>query len=74
MPMNHLGFAKWTCLLAVLAGSGLALAAPEPVAAPSNYKGWKSFFLSNGLVELQVLPDLGGCIIQLSSAPRSFSG
>jgi hypothetical protein len=70
--MNHLRFAKWTCLLAVLAGSGLALAAPEPVAAPSNYKGWKSLCLGNGLVELQVLPDIGGRIIQFRLGAKEF--
>ena len=64
--MNHTRFPGWVCLFTVLAGSSLWLGAREaqPVAASSSYKGWKCLCLSNGLVELQVLPDIGGRIIQ----------
>jgi len=34
-------------------------------AKPSSYRGWKSLELSNGLVELQVVPEIGGRVIQL---------
>ncbi len=35
------------------------------VAEPSNYRGWRTLRLSNGLVELQVVPDIGGRVIQI---------
>ena len=34
------------------------------VAQPSNYRGWNTLELSNGLVKLQVAPEIGGRVIQ----------
>lgn len=34
-------------------------------AEPSNYRGWRTLKLSNGLVELQVVPEIGGRVIQI---------
>jgi hypothetical protein len=34
-------------------------------AKTSTYRGWKSLELRNGLIEVQVVPDIGGRIIQL---------
>ncbi|MHB8898204.1 MAG: hypothetical protein ACYC6Y_05615 [Thermoguttaceae bacterium] len=34
------------------------------VAEPSNYRGWRTLRLFNGLVELQVVPEIGGRVIQ----------
>jgi hypothetical protein len=34
-------------------------------AKKSHYKGWESLELNNGLVEVQVVPDIGGRVIQL---------
>ena len=72
--MKHMKFLKWACLCAVLAGSGLAWGGPQvqPGASSSSYKGWKSLCLSNGLVELQVLPDIGGRIIQFKLGGKEF--
>jgi hypothetical protein len=42
--------------------AGREAAAAE--AAAGNYRGWKTLEISNGLVQLQVAPDLGGRIIQ----------
>jgi hypothetical protein len=33
---------------------------------PSSYRGWDTLKLANGLVELQVAPDIGGRVIQLT--------
>ena len=34
-------------------------------AKPSSYRGWKTLELTNGLVEVQVVPEIGGRVIQL---------
>jgi hypothetical protein len=72
--MNDVRFPSWVCLFTVLAGSSLWLGAREtqPVAGSSSYKGWKCLCLSNGLVELQVLPDIGGRIIQFKLGGKEF--
>jgi hypothetical protein len=72
--MNHVRFPGLLCLFAGLAEGSLALGAGEaqPVAGNSTYKGWKSLCLSNGLVELQVLPDIGGRIIQFKLGGKEF--
>jgi len=41
-------------------------------AAPSQYRGWKSLALSNGLVTVQVVPQVGGRVIQLTLAGLDF--
>jgi hypothetical protein len=40
--------------------------------ARSTYHGWKSLRLSNPLIELQVLPDVGGRIIQFKLGSHEF--
>ena len=61
-------------ILVLLAVSTLNLAAKElPVlAGGSTYQGWKSQRLSNGLIELQVLPDIGGRVIQFKLGDNEF--
>ncbi len=61
-------------LFAALAGSSPLLIAQEspPLAASSSYQGWQSHRLSNGLVEVQVLPDIGGRIIQFKLGTKEF--
>ncbi len=39
-----------------------AISLPAADAGPSEYRGWKSLALSNGLVEVQVVPDIGRVI------------
>lgn len=58
----------------MLAVSTLTLAAKElPVlAGGSTYQGWKSQCLSNGFIELQVLPDIGGRVIQFKLGDNEF--
>ena len=49
--------------------------APSPAVSPaveSTYRGWKTVCLSNGMVELQVLPDIGGRIIQFKLGSKPF--
>jgi hypothetical protein len=41
-------------------------------AVQSVYRGWKTVCLSNGLIELQVLPDVGGRVIQLKLGGKEF--
>jgi len=52
----------------VLAVAALACFAPTAAQAAeakeSNYRGWKTLELNNGLIEVQVAPDIGGRIIQ----------
>ena len=38
----------------------------------SSYRGWKSRQLSNGLIELQVVPEIGGRIIQFGLGKKEF--
>src|SRR5579859_200441 len=40
--------------------------------ASDKYMGWKAFRLSNGIVELFIVPELGGRIIQLRLGPHDF--
>jgi hypothetical protein len=74
-----------TCSLAtvlVYANTELTRAAesPEPVADArvplaakvATYKGWKSVALTNGLIELQVVPDIGGRVMQFQLGPKEF--
>src|SRR5512138_2696171 len=66
------------CLLigicSALAGSSPRTHAgePQPVAFDSKYRGWKTLCLLNGLVELQVLPEIGGRIIQFKVGGKEF--
>jgi len=48
--------------------------APAGTAAArdSTYRGWRSLALGNGLVELQVLPEIGGRIIQFRLGEKEF--
>ncbi len=41
-------------------------------AARSTYQGWKTLRLANPLIELQVLPDVGGRIIQFKLGSHEF--
>jgi len=38
----------------------------------SSFRGWKSQRLGNGLVELQVVPEIGGRVIQLTMGNKDF--
>jgi len=44
----------------------------QPLATTSTYQGWKSLCLGNNLIELQVLPDIGGRIIQFKLGGHAF--
>ena len=57
--------------------SGAAAAAGQwpagaAAARDSTYRGWRSLALGNGLIELQVLPEIGGCIIQFRLGGKEF--
>jgi len=58
-------------LLAVVAHFVPARATAAEV-KESNYKGWKTYELSNGLVDVQVAPDIGGRIIQYKLGDFEF--
>lgn len=55
-------------VVSMLAVAGIGFGAVTPAIAASakasNYKGWESLALDNGLIELQVVPDIGGRVIQ----------
>jgi len=72
--MDLVGFASWALLAAMLAGNRSApgAGAPRPSVSSSTYRGWESLCLDNGLVELQVLPDIGGRVIQFRMGGKEF--
>jgi hypothetical protein len=59
---------------------GLAALVPKPVpatprptsVAQADYRGWKTQCLGNGLVELQVLPEIGGRVVQFTLGGQEF--
>jgi hypothetical protein len=59
-------------LLAIAWLSTLAPAADTSPAHASTYQGWKTLRLSNPLIELQILPEIGGRIIQFKLGDREF--
>jgi hypothetical protein len=61
--------AALAALAAVLAW---AAAAPAAEATRSEYRGWQSLRLANGLVEVQVVPDIGGRVIQFKLADFEY--
>ena len=44
----------------------------QPIVGESIYRGWKSQRLGNGLIELQIVPDIGGRVIQFKLADKEF--
>lgn len=63
MPKNIL-FPR-TCIALLLAGL-LAGNLRAQEAKTSSYRGWDSLKLSNGLVDVQVVPEIGGRVIQIA--------
>jgi Domain of unknown function (DUF4380)/Cellulase (glycosyl hydrolase family 5) len=55
-----------------IAGVSPDAPAGRAAAEDSIYRGWKSQALRNGLVELQVLPEVGGRIIQFKLGGKEF--
>ncbi len=72
-PRGVVGGAGWLSLLMLLntLASGQA-AAPLAESGPSSYRGWKSICLSNDLIRLQVVPEIGGRIIQFALGATEF--
>ena len=62
-------------LALLLAISWLTSTAPAKEASPalgSTYQGWETLRLANPLIELQILPEIGGRIIQFKLGDREF--
>ncbi|MHB8970105.1 MAG: cellulase family glycosylhydrolase [Pirellulaceae bacterium] len=61
-------------LLCLLGASRAAAAEPAPACAlsESNYQGWRSQCLANALVELQVVPEIGGRVMQFRFGTKEF--
>ncbi len=68
--MIHRRFGFFLSLAALLVVSERPSLAAE--AAPATYKGWKTLQLSNGLVSVEVAPQIGGRVIQLSLGDFEF--
>ena len=69
--MKNLTILSFAVLL--LAPMATIQAAPPVAAADdSTYRGWKTLALRNGLIELQVLPEIGGRIIQFKLGGKEF--
>ena len=43
-----------------------------PVVAEASYRGWRSLRLSNGLIELHVVPEIGGRVMQFRLGEKEF--
>lgn len=74
---------RWTWLLLGIIGIGCwtwhaadglsGEPAPAPAAVAADiYRGWKSVALKNGLIELQVVPEIGGRVMQFKLGPKEF--
>lgn len=64
-----------TAVAGVMIAGGAAdvVAEPsKPCAGTSSYKGWNSLRLANNLVELQVVPEIGGRVIQYRLGDKEF--
>lgn len=53
-------------------GVGSEATATSAAANESTYRGWKTLALRNGLIEVQILPNIGGRIIQFGLGGREF--
>lgn len=51
---------------------GAPISPGAATAGASHYQGWATLGLSNGLIELQLLPEIGGRIIQFKLAGTEF--
>lgn len=66
------------CLTAgrAAAADGSAEARPQvgtaPVLSRSEFAGWKSWQLTNGLIELQIVPEIGGRVVQFRLGDKAF--
>ena len=57
-------------LLAITCNSPMASAKEASPALASTYQGWETLRLANPLIELQILPEIGGRIIQFKLGGR----
>ncbi len=45
---------------------------PSPAATEANYRGWKSLALRNDFIELHIVPEIGGRVIQFQLGGKEF--
>lgn len=62
---------KITGLLIAVAGVAWA-EGPQPSVEISDYRGWPSRKLANGVVELQIVPEIGGRVMQYTLGDKNF--
>lgn len=61
------------CLLLLATSfSAVSAASTDPAVETSTYNGWKTLRLSNGLLDLHLLPGVGGRMIQFSLGKKNF--
>ena len=48
--------------------------AADAVLSQGSYRGWKSRCLANDLVEMHVVPELGGRVMQFKLGGKEFCG
>ncbi len=64
---------KFARLILLMAAAGLTVSAQnQATLSGTKYKGWNSQKLSNGLVDVQVVPEIGGRIMQFSLGAKEF--
>lgn len=66
--MKHRGLAIATIVFAI----GFATAAQSQTLTPVTYEGWDTLLLENDLVQLHVVPDIGGRVIQYALGEKEF--
>ena len=62
-----------TIVLVILCvGWNHATQSAEPNLSSAEYRGWSTQCLSNGLVELHVVPEIGGRVVQFKVGEKEF--
>lgn len=65
-------FSGWAATLLLLMTPLHAAGTPACSLTKSTYRGWKSHLLDNGLISLQIVPEVGGRIIQFKLGDKEF--
>jgi hypothetical protein len=65
-------FPLMAMMVPISAHSQISVGEDQPVIVRSHYRGWDSQRLSNGLIELQIVPEIGGRVVQYKLGEMEF--
>jgi hypothetical protein len=65
-------FPLMAMMIPISAHSQISVGEDQPVIVRSRYRGWDSQRLSNGLIELQIVPEIGGRVMQYRLGEKEF--